>query len=118
MVRVVVPETEFKIPVQTVDALLRELSEQEKFLFMIVYELRKKHGWVLFIAWLFGPIIPFHFIYLGEKGKAIIYFLVFVIFFPAALVWWIVELFLLGKRIREYNETAGATLTRDAGMID
>ena len=44
MVRVVVPETEFKIPVQTVHALLRELSEQEKFLFMIVYELRKKHG--------------------------------------------------------------------------
>lgn len=83
------------------------LEQQEEFLERYRSR-RKSRGWA-WLLWFLG----WHFAYFGQWGLQILYVLSFFGF----LVWWIVEAFKVGDRVRQWNADRAVEALRDLKAI-
>ena len=76
---------------------LSKLNEDQKLTFQSTYDKKKKNKGALTALSIFFPIQLF---ILGKTGLGI----AFLLTGGGAFVWWIIEWFLTGKRVDEFND--------------
>ena len=96
-----------------VQTAIREMSEDDRLTFESEYERKKLNVLPMVVAAFFLV----HFFFYGRTGLGIVFILVMVCTVGLALPWWIVELCIAGKRVREYNEALAVNLARDMRIV-
>ena len=96
-----------------VQGALRGMSEEDRLTFTSEYERRKLNVLPMLVAAFFF----IHFFFYGRIGLGIVFILVMVATLGLALPWWIVEMCITGKRVRDHNETLAVNLARDMKIM-
>jgi len=87
-----------------------QLSPADQAAFLEEYERRRKSGWWAWPLWLIG----WHYAYFGRWGRQFVYL------FGTAItlgIWWIVEGFILPRRLRDQRYEAAIGALRDLKAI-
>lgn len=94
-----------------VHAALREMSEEDRLTFEAEYQSRKKGVVPMLVA----TFCLVHFFFYGRVGLG----LAFLVSIPLAfgVVWWVVEMFMVGYRVRAHNEALATSLARDMRIM-
>lgn len=91
-------------------AALSKMSIEEQSLFQSEFERKKRStGWMMFFAIFF----PIQLILMGKTGLWVI----FLLTWGGLWVWWIVEIFLTPKRVREYNQDIATQIITNIKLI-
>lgn len=89
----------------TVKAALSKMSTEDQAMYQEQFSKKCKGSGLMLVLAIFFPIQLF---LLGKTGLGIAYWLTG----GGMGIWWIIEIFITGKRVREYNEdVATKTLT-------
>ncbi len=93
-----------------VQTALKKMTEEQRLNFESEYNRRKaSKGAMIALSILF----PIQLILLGRVGLWWVYFLTA----GGLSVWWIIEMFLTPKRVREYNDEVATDIVRDLKII-
>lgn len=87
------------------------MNEDQQLVFKSEFDKRKKNVLPMFIATVFF----IHWFFYGKVGLGIIYLLVMLTVF--GFIWWIIELCMTAKRVREYNDEIAVDLARDMKIL-
>ncbi len=90
---------------------LSKMTEQQQLIFKSEYERQKKDLVPMVIATIFF----LHFFFYGRVGLGVVYVLVCTTLI--GLIWWAIELCMVGKRVQEYNDRIAVDIVRDMKML-
>ncbi|MED0739031.1 TM2 domain-containing protein [Aneurinibacillus thermoaerophilus] len=99
----------------------QELNTEQQLMINAEFEKRKKSKGIAYILWLFLGSLGGHRFYAGDIGLGIGMIIVWVlgwfIFFIPTIIWAIIDLFLIGKRIDQLNEQIEAEIINKVKML-
>lgn len=94
----------------TVKSALSKMSTEEQMMFQEQYERKSKgSGLMIFLAIFF----PIQLLLLGKIGIGIAFWLTC----GGLGIWWLIEIFLAPKRVREYNEDIATKILTDIKIL-
>ena len=91
---------------------LSKMDEAQQLAFRSEYSVQKKNLAPMVIATIFF----LHFFFYGRVGLGVIYVLVCFCTI-IGLVWWLIELCMVKKRVREYNGDLALNIARDMKIM-
>lgn len=106
----IIPSIAEMLPV-TVKSALAKMSAQDQSMFQEEFEKKRKSSGLMLVLAIFFPIQLF---LLGKTGLGIAYWVTG----GGMGIWWVVELFLTGKRVREYNEDVATKILTDIKIMN
>ena len=89
---------------------LSKMPEEKQSIFVEEFKKRSKNSGIMITLAILFPIQLF---LLGKIGLGILYYLTF----GGLGVWWILEIFLTPKRVREFNADVGTQILRDMKLM-
>lgn len=89
---------------------LAQMSEQQQAMFEEEYKRKMKPPMKMQLLAIFFPIQ--HFL-MGKTGSGILFWITLGGFW----IWWIIDMFAIGSRVRDFNEDIARTLLRDMKMM-
>ena len=95
-----------------VQSSLSKMDEEQRLTFQSEFDSRKKNKGAMIAC----TIFLIHFFVYGKVGMGIIYVPI-CLFTGIGLVWWLIELFLIGKRLNEYNNKVAVDLAREMKLM-
>ena len=95
---------------------LMKMSEEQQMMFSEDFKRKRKSLTSAYLLLLLSPIATF--IYFGKTGLLLIFLLVTLVTVGVGgVIWYIVEVFLLPKRVRHYNEELAIRVLRDQKLL-
>lgn len=94
----------------TVKSALSKMSTEQQSQFVDEYQRKSKSQGLLMAL---AIIFPIQLFLLGKTGLGIL----FLATFGGLWVWWIIEIFMTPKRVREYNADVATTIIRDMKIM-
>ena len=94
-----------------VQSALAKMDETQKLTFESEYASRRKKKGTMVAATIFF----IHFFLYGRIGMGILYLLALCTMVGS--VWWVIELFLIGKRLDDHNRELAVNLARDMKIM-
>lgn len=95
----------------TVKIALSKMETEEQMLFVEEFKKKKRSLVAMFLCAVFLP--SFQFLFLGRTGL----FFAFWLTFAFAGIWYLVELFLTPRRVRDYNEDVAVEILRNQKLL-
>ena len=89
---------------------LAQMSEQQQAMFEEEYKRKMKPPMKMQLLAIFFPI---HHFLMGKTGTGILFWITLGGFW----IWWIIDMFAIGSRVRDFNEDIARTLLRDMKMM-
>lgn len=89
---------------------LSKMSEEKQSIFVEEFKKRSKNVGIMTVLAVFLPIQLF---LLGKTGLGLVYWLTL----GGLGIWWVIEIFLTSKRVKEYNTDVGTQILRDMKLM-
>ena len=95
-----------------VQTVFNKMDEDQRLAFQQEYENKKMNKATIYVATIFG----IHFFFYDRIGLGIVYILLMLA--GPGFIWWIVEICLAEKRLREYNDRIALNIAHNLKIMD
>lgn len=89
---------------------LSKMPEEKQSIFVEEFKKRSKSVAIMTIL---AVLFPIQLFLLGKTGLGIAYWITF----GGSGIWWLIEIFLTPKRVKEYNADVGTQILRDMKLM-